>query len=257
MKYILDGRFWVSWQNLNRKFDRLGNRIKQGSGFWHGRAWIHKSEGRFSAKVEWNFKSSFCFIGLSVGGDENDLGFHVALPPVAIWVSVAGIVPRRWVKNLDWWYRPWPKEVDLTVYAGSLWWKLWRSESDWMDDATGWEGNFNFVDFFLGRDKCRHETLYEIDEMEVRLKDGDYPVSIRIFRSYWDRPRWLTRSIVRATVTSLDESGVPTGDEKFGSDNNTISSTFPASTIREAVEKFCEDIEIARQRYGYYRRVGS
>lgn len=86
---------WVHfhWQNLNEHTDAsgnkyLGNPLREGRCWWHFRSGNSKSKAKWSGPsvcFSWNLWTHFCMLEADI--DDEDLTFHVGLPPVALWLS--------------------------------------------------------------------------------------------------------------------------------------------------------------------------
>lgn len=258
MKYILGNRLLWSWVNKNKEYKRE-SRIPM-----HGRAALYRAvpqDERYhshwhpSVHLEWHLLSRMCHLSFEFGG-EDDFQLSLAIPfVVSFWLSFDSWLSSHFRKRYAWMNQTWPMEIEVSIHHSALWWTIWRNEMEgWSSSTPRWrQGSFHFDDFFLGRPKHSEETLYEIKDTFIDLGDGAWPVSIRLFESTWKRPRWFAKKMLRAEIEALNPEGIPTGEEKFGSANNTYSTTLPARSVKEAIEKFAASIEKERRQHSYYQ----
>jgi hypothetical protein len=79
----------------------------------------------------------------------------------------------------------------------------------------------------------------------------EYEASVKLFESTWKRPRWFAHKISRAEVKV--EGGVRhpgKGTTSYNCDDDfTYSLTTPATTVREALNKFRDSVLDMRERY--------
>ena len=145
------------WQNLNDRRDGT-----QGSGLRHGRCWWN-FRNRRSIELCWSFWSSFCRLEFDF---DEDLTFHIALPPVALWLSFSSswwpirkILPTKVLSPrypdtivID------ARECGIAIFDWTLWIKPWckRDETCYADPWYVRGVNFNLNPFRWVR--VRHEV---------------------------------------------------------------------------------------------------
>jgi hypothetical protein len=192
-----------NWQNLNE--DRK-NHLKGVP--YHGRCWFYPSdEYRKSFRFSWDLWSHFCCIGLSVDPSEHEVMFTIGFPPFTFWFSMTGYFSKLMNRFFESkWMRDWNTKTggnhneqkysdftlfELRIHDNALWWNFLKIDWGWSSKTPKWvDGNFNFLDFFLGRSKCTRETL-STHEVKIPMPEGQYPATVKIERWTYKRPRWF------------------------------------------------------------------
>lgn len=245
------------WQNLN---DKPGGR--QGPGWIHGRAWLRLTDdyrgsglnwcwalGRFDCHASFEFTQS----------EEVGIKFSFAIPfLLALYVTIYG-GPFSWAarKLLPeyTWENGQDREVSLRVFSGAIWWEVWRDNMAGTGPRTKrWRhGNFNPLDFFLGRQKYSERDV-SITSAVVPMPERSYPCTVRLFESTWKRPRWpFPQQRIRADVdckaNPIPFPGKGENSWDCGQDA-TYSLTTQASTVEEGIAAMVETVMRSRRRHG-------
>lgn len=223
--------FSLSWQSLA---DDL--RLPQSQWWRNFRIILRIPGNRFCLHLATRERRLGGSIVFSTVGDDN-LSGSLYLPFLfALHWSIdrAGWV--RWLPGVSWVsgdYESGEREIALhyNFLEHHLRWKLWRNP-DYFTSGDWRDGFFHPVEFILGEMKCE-QIDYSRSEGVISLPDGDYPVTVRLFKTICRRPRWgMEETKLYADVTS--EQGVPLPDE----DDAIMSSTFEADGVRSALEQF-------------------
>lgn len=221
----------------------------------HWRGWLNFPGNTLG--VEWsrrgNFRLDLTFADSATG--DHAITLLVGLPwlfNLWIWLERA-----KWVERLpgvefvsgD--YGSGERELSICTHDGYLWWRLWRNPNygkskDWRDGA------FNPANFFLGRAKYS-EYGHNTFESFVELPEGRYPVTIKIYRATWKRPRWYkARTVQRADIKC--EAGVPIpgkGENSWDQEDDRLYEvTCLAGTVEEAKAAFVDSVMERREKYG-------
>lgn len=242
---------WWSWQDLRGGVDRKGPPPK---GFCtHGRAWLWFLNNRVG--VEWDLFSRSCGLRISFSDIADDA--------IDVWVLIPFLFSlyfhlgrAKWVKYLPGvkWTGKWnsgEREIYIRFHDKALWWTLWRNDNehksgDWRDS------NFHFDDFLLGKEKYSESERISHDTF-VEMPEGFYAAKVEMFTSTWKRKRWpWAKSIERANVEIKGGLPIPgDGENSWDLDDDAIfSSTFPASTVEDALSTIRESAMHDRRRKG-------
>lgn len=231
-------REWLSKRGIWYHSQNLTNDEKY-SRFWHGRAWLSFQEGEVEFHWEWLLgRQDFCHAYIEVGGGEDDLSIGLALPYLpAIWFHI----------NTPWTKFKKERSLSLEFHHSGIWWKLWVPRHEWNSETPRWrDGNFYFVDFFLGERQHTREDL-GTNRITISLPEGNYEGICTIFRSTWKRPRWpWPLVLIRADIEMEKSIPIP------GKGDDAIHSlTTTASTIPEAREALIKMVLDRRKQYGW------
>jgi len=268
-------QIWFHCINRNYKKRKEGERRELcGSILRHGEAWLEI--GKLKLHWSWNFWSRFCGWELKTCGEESDLSFFTALPPVAIWFSIGGLIPRArmeddaryvqtekdmgrpdhaWRAYHEWRKRqPGERETGISIHDWKVWFEFWQPTMEWKS-RTPWYRNFAFgpIDFLLGDHKYSEKPLYE-EDVEIPMPEKTYSGTVKIYESSWKRPRWpWTKRIVRSTISV--EKGIPhpgKGENSWDcGEDATYGLTSCAKTPQEAIVAMIESVMRDRKRYGH------
>ncbi len=159
------------------------------------RAWIHW--GRSSeAHVGVYWRTWLCGISFE-HDDEHGWGVSLRLPPVAVYAHLR--IP-RWTLKHD-------REVEVAIHNGAIWWHLWTDPNEWSSRTPKWRhGNFNFLNFFLGRHQYESRVIEERDVL-VPMPEGTYSAKATLEECTWSRPRWFSKRMKRVIFEIPD--GIP------------------------------------------------
>jgi len=236
-----------NYQNLNeRPGDKWGN--ASGPGILHGRAWLHlldNQAGRRGITIHpsWHLWSRFCHAYLRFDHHDADLSVSVAVPPVAFWLDIEGVLPRKFKQY------GWGRVTGVSLFDWNLRLEVWADDSCWNSKDRWWQSRtwrLDIVDTIFGR--CTHSDR-DLDETEVTISmpEGHYPATVRRFESTWKRPRWpwpwhrAVRSEVKPTEMAIPVPGKGENSWDCGEDAR-YGSTSPADTVAKAIGNFVEGI---------------
>jgi hypothetical protein len=247
------------WQNLN---ELPGDRCATGNAFWHGRAWLYLKEV-VTLAWSWNFKSTFCHVRFSVDGDENEVGFAIALPPVALWLHLGGRLG-KWLTKLmrcDYHSVAGPgrdiycmhREIQFSIHDWTLWSSIWRKRDSWSRDDPWWmHWSLNLPDLFLGERK-HSKVVLEQRVVTVAMPEGAYEAKAELLRETWKRPRWPWPLVLLRTDVEVP-AGIPVpgkGENSWDCGPDAIyGQCGPAESIEEAVGNLVGSVLKTRRQRG-------
>lgn len=258
----LGGALYWSIQNMNRGWDSRGG--AKGPLWKRGRArlWLRLTRAQradrasaWSFGVGWAFGGRACRASLTLGdwGDDTDIGLSFAVPGVSLHLDVENILPSHWRPKEG-------RDLGFFVADGCIFVKLWCSLHEWHSDKPLWDAGsskrqpvLHVANWLLG--KMKHtEFPLETQRATVTLPEGAYPVLIQFAAHTWKRPRWRARTVVRANVQILTESGIPIpgkGENDYDQDEDAIYSlSTPAATVETALAALYASVERDRRKYG-------
>jgi hypothetical protein len=269
------GRFlWFHTVNRNEKPKKCGEserRREYGSILRHGEAWLEI----WKLKFHWTWlffdKSKFFGWKLKTCGEESDLSFFTACPPVALWFSVGGLIRRprmdddaRYAKRrdgkMDWqvfheWYsrQPGERETGFSIHDWTIWFEFWQKTME-SSSSDPWYRRFAFapIDFLLGRHKYSEKPLYE-EDVEIPMPEKTYKGHVKIYEASWKRPLWpFTKRMVRSSIDVPE--GLPhagKGENSWDCGDDAIYAQHSAAaTPKAAVEAIIASAMRNRKRYG-------
>jgi len=228
-------RIWWSWQNLNGR--------PKGSGWRHGRAWLHVKEA--TGRVEWGFgKQSSYGAALNLRGYDDDLGGHICVPLVGLY----------W--GLDWWVlnKRMPENgcFSISWHGGRLWVSLG-------DDCCGnnrlpkWRRfSWSPANTLLGKGKFSKELLRE-ERVTIPLPEGAVQGTVTFSLFTWKRPRWpFPRRSLSAEITPDRAAVIPgKGENSWDMDDDAIFSlSCNATTAEDAIVAYVKAVLRDRRRHG-------
>lgn len=267
---------WWHWQNLDEarttgEHERYGERRLKGKGWRHGRAWFNlrgpEDRHNGSIGISWSlFRKQIYLLSLDFevdpGGDDA-IGGSLYLFPFAFWWQIDGHRANRLARFLvrDGWDE---REISVRIVApnrfggmGDGWtilWRLWSSHSSWSSRTPKWrDGHWNVFDSTLGRHRHSKIELSKTDVL-IPMPERPYPATVTMFESTWRRQRFpfIRKSIRRAEVEI--DGGIPfpgKGENAWDcGDDAVFSSTFPATTVEEAIGKVVSSVMRDRRKNG-------
>ncbi len=169
---------------------------------WHAnkergsyRAWLHWGRNS-TARIDVCWRTWLCGASIKFD-DEHGWGVSLRLPPLALYASID--IPRLRLSH--------DREVEISAHSGAIWWHLWTPPYEWSSKTPRWrQGNFNVVDFLLGRQRYERRTIEERDVL-VPMPEGTYQANAKLEEFIWSRPRWFTKRLKR--VSFEIPSGIP------------------------------------------------
>lgn len=251
--------FWFHSQSLSDKKLPL----------WRaGRCWFHFKNSKIFS-LEWYFwkRSINPALIFTIGGEEDyQLKLHFSIPFLfSVWIGFENFLPEKWFKDWQFW-GVYGRDIGIKFHSSNIWIYLFHNDLEvhfpknlditginfHLSRKIGMLISIDLADLILGREKYRSWNLITRD-CDIDLPEGSYPVSITLFNSVWDRPRWITRSKIRARIES--EKGIPAhagkGENSYDLDDSIIYSwTLPVESFNDAIEKCRSGILRDRARYG-------
>lgn len=208
------------------------------------RAWLHYGvHGRMCSSIEVAWLTKHCHITFEFD-DEKGWGISLAIPPVAGWLHIG--LPRALSLKRH-------RQVQVSIHSGGIWWTFWRDWRGWSSDVPRWrEGNFNVVDFLLGRRKCTTRDL-EMREIVVPMPERSYPATAKLVEYTWRRPRWFAKRVNRVQIDvpeGLPHAGKGENSWDCGDDATFGITTGPCRSIPEGIGILVGSVLERRVRYG-------
>lgn len=237
------------WQNLNdRPGDRRGS---TGNPFWQGRWWLSFGE-LLTISFTWFFKSSFCHARIGVACNDEDLGFSIALPPVAFWLHFEGKLT-RWSHALRGKGEYDGRKTELSIHDWAFWGSIWAREHSWSRDDPWWmHWHLDFADLVLGKNVHSAEALDERD-VRIPMPEGAYEAKAIFKRETWKRSRWPWPLVITRLHLEIP-GGVPVPGKGENSwdcgPDATYGTTGPAQSIEEGIGRFVGSTLALRKRRG-------
>lgn len=145
------------------------------------------------------------------------------------------------------------RECTISFRGGALWWSFWCDPMSWSSKTPKWRhGNFNFVDFALGRRDCSHSLIEERNVL-VPMPEKAYQATAKLEAWVWRRPRWFAKRIKRVTIDIPD--GIPVagkGENSWdcGDDVTFGLTTGECNSIPAGVGQLVTSMLERRVRYG-------
>lgn len=213
----------------------------------HGRCWIAVFSWFF--RIEWHLWSNHCHLSADVGGDEEQLQFSVAVPPVAVWFAIQAPLLRRLVPERT-------REMQLSMFEWSIRLVLWGREHEWIRSDPWWVRgvHLDLKDAILGKAKFTStETAPEVP-IEILLDDRIYTGTAKFERCTWKRPLWFTK--VRDSVwINMDQGhGLPHAGKGENSwdcgDDALCGFGVNGSNVEEAIQHGIDTVNGYRKRWG-------
>ncbi len=183
-------------------------------------------------------------LGIGFDADDEDGTAHIGAGLFSVYIS-----SNCWRRN----YRKGSRELSLRFHGGSLWWNLWTDRDGWSSKTPKWRnGNFNFVDFALGRSKCDH-TLIEERNVLVPMPERAYQATAKLEAWVWKRPRWFAKRLNRVTIDipgGIPKAGKGENSWDCGDDATFGLTTGECNSIPDGVGKLVTMMLKDRVKYG-------
>lgn len=125
-------------------------------------------------------------VSLTTDSDDYEWSVHVGVDRLFhLFVSLGGFLPGGPTTREP----PYEgRELALSIHDGQIWWSLWNDPISWSAKTPRWRhGNFNFVDWLLGKVVYAKETLEVHDDVPVPMPEGQYLAKITLERCTWKR----------------------------------------------------------------------
>lgn len=219
-----------------------------------GRLWIYLSKD-YQSKVgfDWNIWRFSCSAELRFGEHEDDLGFHIAFPPVSFWFSLNAKWAYKIVKMLD---ATSGKSIGFSIHSWAIWWNVWHGDFEgWSSNDPKWKhGSFHPIELLLGREVCTTRDIEARDVM-VPMPEKNYPAKAKLVEYRWKRPRWFEKRMLRVQIDipgGIPHSGKGTEAWNCG-DDATFGLTTCARTIPEGVGNLVGSVLGDRVKYGGWK----
>ncbi len=210
----------------------------------HFRCWLHFGERGRCARFAVDWWSHFCFAEFA-WDDDHGWGFSLALPPFAVWASV----------DLPWRLKE-RRAINLRIHGGALWWHFWVNDNEWHSKTPKWrDGNFNAVDFLLGRQKCETQILEE-RAVSVPMPECAYDATAKLVLYTWRRPRWFAKQIKRVEIEipqGIPHEGKGENSWDCGDDATFGLTTGECNSIPEGVGVLVGSVLRSRVKHGGWK----
>lgn len=213
---------------------------------------LYKDDYNSLAKLELSFFKNFFGVGVEFKNDgvyNITLHFHIPYI-VAIWFTVARFKLVDWLceKLLPSGYKD--RTICIDFHNYSVWWKIWTDPMSWKSSTPKWQdGNFNFVDFILGK-PVFSKTIIGTYNVIIPLTEGKYNATVSIANYVWSRKRWFDKKQTQASINV--EGGVPIpgkGESSWNcGEDKVYSVTCAADSKARAIVGFIEDILTIREK---------
>jgi len=238
-----DPWFQFRWQSLAEKSRKQWK-------YAHGRCWLAILSCFF--RLEWHLWSDHCHINADIGGDEEQLQFSIAIPPVAVWLAVesqSGSWLRRIVPERQ-------REIQLSMFQWSVRLILWGREGEWRrPDPWYVRGvHLDLKDAFLGKSKYTSTETAPRQPIRIAIDDRIYHGEARFERCTWNRRWWFTK--VRDSVwIQMDRGhGLPhagKGTTDYNCDDDALCGWgVNGGNVQAAIQHGLDSIAERRKKYG-------
>lgn len=232
-------RHW-HWVNRNDKPDRSKGPPTEGS------LHLYFDNGA-EISVSWAALSNFTHAYMQVTCE--GLKLSVAQPLLALWFDVNGAFLNRLTKYVGWEGR----EIRLSFHDGSVWWRLWGRPHHWSSSTPKWmDGNFNLVDFALGRQTTTTRVIEE-RRVEVTMPEGSYAALAKVELHTTVRPRSPLKGFHHTTtIEMLEPIPVPgKGENSWDIGDDALHSlSVPGKTIESGIARTIESVLTTRRKRG-------
>lgn len=209
---------------------------------WYVRWFVHFS-GNKSAHLEWNFKSKFCgaYIEMESWGDD-ELKFHLAFPPFAVWFGLNGFVPKFILNKVK------HRKIGWSIHDWTLWVSLWENPDKYP------KFNINLDPrLLLFGDLQYNSKLLKEEIVDVPMPEKSYKMKVKLCEDTWiyKRIKICKHKIMRAHCDLIEPIPFPgKGTMSYNCGENALHGlTTQASSIEEAINKVIESVLDKRERY--------
>lgn len=223
-------------------------------GLVHWRCWLGNRPGlAFSISIP----SRFWHIHLDIATGEDALGFSIATPLCAIWLSLEHYPLQRFLSKLVDGKRGYGgRVIGISFHDSTFWVKLWEDPMGWSStDPKWWSFTIKPLQIIFGKEKYS-EVVKDEGEMLIDMPEGKYEATYKRFTSYWKRERaWWTKSIERIEVeipVGIPHEGKGENSWDMGMDA-TFGTTRPCNhrkPIWVIAKQIALDALKDRQKYG-------
>lgn len=194
--------------------------------------------------VETGVWSSLLGVGLSQQHGKWCLSFCLGL------VYLYASVPGKYRNYGD------DREFNISFHNGGVWWSFWNDPNSWSSKTPKWKhGNFNFIDFALGRSNCTH-TLVEERNVLIPMPEKAYQATAKLEDWVWRRPRWFAKRLKRVTIdipNGIPKAGKGENSWDCGDDATFGMTTGECNSIPEGVGQLVTSMLKDRVRYGGWK----
>lgn len=226
----------------------------------HGIRWWWHLGDRSVFRVEFYWWTHFAHASIRTHDSEWTLA--LALPPLAIWLTLDGFGlwhPQKrcvatWESPQREFWIPDDRECGVSFHDWTLRINPWSLSMEWSSSDPWWVRglSFNVQDFMLGRTRYRSETLRDGIPLKIPMPEGVYPAVAKIERCTWKRPRWFGRT---RTYVSVDvPKGIPfagKGENSWDCDDDGLFGySSEGDSLDRAVAKGVESVLSSRRKYG-------
>jgi hypothetical protein len=233
--------------------------------FFHKRGWAKRWswEAFLGKKINGDWLSCEITIGGTDDHRPKNLKIHFSLLGSGFYINFKSFVPNRFQipKNGEYNFdESWGRRYGFSIYENhwSAYWHQTVICSGKNGSKYGWRWSTFIDEFLFGRRKYEQRNLVKHEKVPVKFPEKTYHVSIELSEDTWTYKGWpwwpLTRVIKRCHINVLDKKGILSpgkGESEWDcGDNNLFGSTFPASSLEEAIELFKKSVFETRSKYG-------
>lgn len=252
----LRNKFHFHAQNLNER----GQHLPYGSIWRHGRCWLNLNSGachRVSWGLEWGFWPRHKWLNIALDLATHDQAFSIAFSPflfslhlhLEYWPLHSWLADR--IKRSDEKYGN-GRTIGISYMDDHLSLKLWSDPMEHRSkDPKWWYRSWFLRDVLFGRPKYDSSVLLT-ERVVVPMPEGGYPATVTIEKATWARPRWFTKTVIRAEIKPDIPIAFPgKGENSYDcGEDATHSMTCPATTSLDAVMALTKSVMRDRLRYG-------
>jgi hypothetical protein len=238
----------LRWHSQNMNTQEYAGRLpKLGGMLREGRIWFNWGEDyRDLLRVEWHVPARFYHAELRLNDMEDRWQVALACGLFAVWVS--GGNPAYPSKE---------QEYGVSLSDWTLRLKLGANPMEWSrDQPWWWENSLDLHKLIFGKTVYETRDLSE-ERVVVRMPEGDYPATVKMFESTWTPRRPLLGRLRRKRIVRADlkpDTPVPhpgKGENSWDQGEDAMFSlTCPATTASEAARIAAEAVMRDRIKYG-------
>jgi hypothetical protein len=225
----------------------------------HGIRWFWHRGDRSCVSIEFYWWTHFCHAELRTNDQKWTLA--LALPPLAIWISVDGFglwhpqysTVATWRNNETIWL-PDQRETGVSIHDWTIRWTPWGRSMEWRASDPWWVRGvcFDIVDFVFGRMRYVTEDIKTDIPLLIPMPEGTYKAVAKISRNTWKRPRWFARTRIYTDVQI--PKGIPFAGKGENSwdceDDGLFGYSSEGESLEKAIAKGVDSVLKSRRKYG-------
>lgn len=213
----------------------MKNSTREKKIWWHKsrkdyRYWLHWGKTCWYFELNLGKKCFSSHIGFEVGGDENDIMFHIGIYHLfSMYFIVKNFLPRRFMNQ----YFPETRMYQIRFNKDSICIDFHFDDYGYSKKWRGYHKYINWKDLLFGKLTYTQDELFT-QELSLNLPEGDFDVILKAIECKRTRKRLLRpRRESRFEITPKTLTSEPGQKENY--DLQFIDVV--ASTIEEALEK--------------------